>query len=352
MNNMDESKEYIHKSLVDQLKETATKLFNLFSDAYAKLNDNVNKANNEFLSLLRDANYIIKPLSFYDDELITYNRNEDFFYIIQILSLCVKASHNLWVIARHNKNKEEMNNNQNLKSYYKGKLYYYYHLAYLLGIDNKTKEIVDIFYKENEYELVEQALGEMTLLDYVFRHGLLDRYLNYEFTAEYKHYFKAYQKFRLLDNIEMDNIAKSLSYYLANNIDDDRVANIIYNSIFFECLLLEHAYITRNEVLVNKVLHLGYDYYLEIDTLYIIYTYDRERYKNYFKELKYISLERLLSLADPNGWNHLLVRDLFPSEFLKETKQNIEENIVKIDRNDKSDYRNRDDRDTPERFKK
>lgn len=344
--------DYLHKSFLAQLKESATTLFNLFSDAYKNLNEDVLKAENQFKDVLTQANYIVKALPFYDNEFISINREEDYFYIIQILSLCIKASHNLIVIARHNKDKNSQKIYKKINSIYKGKFYFYYHLVYLFNTNKKVKEVVDVFFKEVYYELVEKAIGETMVLEFSLRHNMLKNYLSYEFKDEYKHYFKAYQTMKLFDDIELDNIRKTLGMLLVKNINDERILKIIYESIFFESLLLEYAYQSNNSEVVEKVLHNGYDHYLEIDTLYIVYTYDKKRYQKYFKELKYISLSRLIELCDPKGDNHLLVEDIYPREFLDETNANCKEFIAKIDRNDKSDYRNKDERDTPLRFKK
>ena len=348
---MDDSLLYLHRSLLDQLKETATEFFNAFSEAYKNLNEDIDKAEEMFKSIINKANTILSPLPFYNDQFVGMDRSEDFFYIIQILSLCIKSTHNLYVISRHNKNETSMAIYEKISHHYKGLIFYYYHLVYLFDINKKVKEVVDVFYKEVNFTLLDRALGDMCLLDFCLRNYLLNTYLSYELKNEYKHYFKAYQEMKLLDNYEMDKISNSLGLLLSRRIKEDKVAKIIYESIFFECIVLEYAYKSKDDELVNEVFNIGYDYYLEIDTLYIVYQYDHDRYLNYFKELKYISLSRLISLCDENGYNHNLVKGLFPESFLLETLAYSKENIAKIDRNDKSDYRNKDNRDTPERFK-
>lgn len=340
---MKEYNDYIHNNLIDQLKETYTKAFNLFTVAYKNLNEDVKKAKKEFIEIINNCNFVVKSLPFYDDNFKNFNRNEDLFYIVQMLSLLVKASHNLWVIARHNNDEEEKKKYNKMKHHYKGLLYYYYHLSYLLKVERRVLDIMDVIYKEVNNELLDEALGEMTLLDFSLRNNMLERYLNYEFSSSYKHYFKAYQEFKLLDDVEYDDIAHHLAVLLKDKIKDKRIKKIIYDSIFFECLMLEYAYQNNQIYLVDDILF-GYDYYLEIDSLYIFYQYDHERYQKYFEELKYIALERFISLCDPNGRNYLLARDIFPHPFINETLELATKNIAKINRNDKNDYRNHDDR--------
>lgn len=343
---------YLRNSILLQLKDVATTIFNLFSNGYENLNKDLEKARKQFLDLTVQGEYIIKSMPFYNDQFQGTDRSEDLFYVIQIISLLVKAHHNLWVIARHNKEKEKQQHHEKIEKYYKGQLSFYYHLAYLEDVKDNVKQIIDVFYKEVQLSLLEQALGDMYLLEFVLRNNRLDEYLTYPLSNEYKHWFSAYKEMKDLAIDDINSASNSLAGMLLKYFDDERIQNIIYNSIFYECLLLEFAYQNNNNDKTHQVVELGYDRYLEIDTIYLLYKYDKERFNQVFDELKVICLERLLSKADENGKDHLIVEDLYEEQFLKATASKCEEALSKINRNDSQDIRNSDKRNTPTRFKK
>ena len=136
----------LHNAFVAQLKETATHSYNTFYRAYEMLNEDKYQSRDKFLSLMRNNDYLLASLDFYDDKFYGLDRDEDYLYIGQILTLQVKAAHNLGVIQESDK---EENTYLNRKEEYKKNLYFYY----LLGKDSKKiGEILLAFLKDVEID--------------------------------------------------------------------------------------------------------------------------------------------------------------------------------------------------------
>lgn len=105
---------------------------------------------------------------------------------------------------------------------------------------------------------------------------------------------------------------------------------ILYLCTLFEETALYYAYRHAMFDKADIIIQNGYDYYLELSTLYLIYSYDRSSYRKYMYELKYICLKRLLEKIKYFQSAHYI-----SSYFLSET-QNICKGILK--RRDVSNY--------------
>ena len=348
---MQDDNKYLHEAILNQLKETATTMYNVFSSGYENLNKDVDKAEKLFHDVLIQGDYVIKPMPFYNKSFRNLNRDEDIFYIIQILSLLTKASHNLWVIARHNKDDEGLIRFQKREQYYKAQLYFYYHLASFYDVKKQIREILDVYFKEINASFYETAYGDMFLLEFSLSNGYFDKYYEYQKDIN-KHWYTAYRRMNNLDILEVDRVRDSLAILLNERINEFKIQELLYHSIFYENLLLDYAYQHNELDTVNIIFNNGYDHYLEIDTLFLLYNYDKDRYLNSFNDLKVICLERLISKCDEDGRNYLIVKDIFPLEFLKDVAIKAKEALSHIDINDSKDYRNKVDRDTPEKFRR
>ena len=349
--NMQDDNKYLHEAILNQLKETATTMYNVFSSGYENLNKDVEKAEKLFHDVLIQGDYVIKPMPFYNKSFRNLNRDEDIFYIIQILSLLTKASHNLWVIARHNKDDEELFLFQKREKYYQAELYFYYHLAHFYKVKKQIKEILDVYYQEMDISFYETAIGDMLLLEFSLSNDFFDNYYAYQKDLN-KHWYTAYQRLNNLDILELDRVKESLAVLLNEHINEFKIQELLYHSVFYENLLLDYAYKHHYIDTINIIFNNGYDHYLEVDTLYILYMHDKDRFLSSFKELKTICLERLIAKCDEKGRNYNIVNDVFPLPFLKEVAINAKEALMHIDKNDSTDYRNRDERQTPEKFKR
>jgi len=315
---MHEEYAYLYPTYVDNLKQLATTIFNIFSDAYENLSKDVNKAEKQFQDILIQCDPFIKSLSFYNASFISLKRDEDYFYTIQILSLAIKASHNSFVIARHNKEEHKKELAINNRSYYKGLFYFYYQLTNIFKVDNKVKEVIEAFYKEVNFEYVDIAIAHLELVNYLGNNGMIDSYFASKANEDYKHWFTAYKRIKKFDNIELHNDIDSCALFLFKNIEREDIKKLIIDSIFFECVLLEYCYLINDKEKAKDVIYLQYDHYLEIDSLNIIYTYDKAFFKEIVGDLKEICKERLISKCDEKGKNHLIVEDVFEEEFFKD----------------------------------
>ena len=137
--------DYLHESIIAQLKESSTDTFNKFSSAFELLNSDKNKAKLMFLEIVKDTDYLISSMEFYKDQFKGLDRNEDYLYIGQLLNLQIKACYDLAVIFNSEKNLVEANRYNSKKDNYKKILYSYY----LLAKDNpKVGKILEIFLRE------------------------------------------------------------------------------------------------------------------------------------------------------------------------------------------------------------
>ena len=137
--------DYLHESILAQLKESSTNTFNKFSSAFELLNRDKNKSKLMFLEIVKDTDYLISSMEFYKDQFKGLDRNEDYLYIGQLLNLEIKACYDLAVIFNNEKNSVEANRYLSKKDNYKKILYSYY----LLAKDNpKVGKILEIFLRE------------------------------------------------------------------------------------------------------------------------------------------------------------------------------------------------------------
>lgn len=137
----------LHNSLLLTLKENATNAYNAFSLAYEKLNENKADSKRRFIEIIKSNDFLLSSMDYYMKLFKDIDTSEDILYVSQILVLLIKASHNLFVIARSDNNKEEMDRFLNKKEGYKDTLYFYY----LLGDDNeKLHPILEAFIKDSD----------------------------------------------------------------------------------------------------------------------------------------------------------------------------------------------------------
>lgn len=186
-------------------------------------------------------------------------------------------------------------------------------------------------------------LGDMLLMEY-YNDGVCDELL---------HWFTNY---KLLKDTKDEFILSKMSTvadFLLELIDTDDAKYILYHSNFYECMTLEEAYRRRDFASAEKIIKNGYDRYLEISTLSIIYRYDRHAFRSYVKELKRICLERIIrNTADVGTRAGNTFADIYGEDFISELRTLALASISTIDPTDASDERNHDERLTPDWLKK
>ena len=154
----------LHEAIVAQLKETATNSYNSFYRAYELLNEDKDKSKEMFIHILNNNDYLIASLDYYNDVFKDFDRSEDYLYISQILSLQIKTSQNLFVIARSEKKESEKEYYLAKKDEYKKELYFYY----LIGsVNEKIKNILEAFVKDAEISENIVLLAENRYKNYI-----------------------------------------------------------------------------------------------------------------------------------------------------------------------------------------
>ena len=137
--------DYLHESILNQLKESSTNTFNKFSTAFESLNSDVKKSKLMFLEIVKDTDYLISSMEYYKNQFKGLDRSEDYLYIGQLLNLEIKACYDLSLIFNNEKNFVEANRYASKKENYKKILYSYY----LLAKENpKVGKILEIFLRE------------------------------------------------------------------------------------------------------------------------------------------------------------------------------------------------------------
>lgn len=111
--------------------------------------------------------------------------------------------------------------------------------------------------------------------------------------------------------------------WLCSHLNTNKVNKLLYLCPLFEETALYYAYRHAMFDKADIIIQNGYDYYLELSTLYLIYSYDRSSYRKYMYELKYICLKRLIEKIKYFQSAHCI-----SSYFLSET-QNICKGILK-----------------------
>lgn len=144
----------LHTSLLMTLKESATNAYNAFSVAYEKLNENKEESKKRFIEIIKSSDFLLSSMDYYMHLFKDIDTSEDILYVSQIITLLIKASHNLIVIAKSDNNDKEIDLYDKKKESYKDLLYFYY----LLGEDNvKLQPILDAFIKDT-------GVGESNIL--------------------------------------------------------------------------------------------------------------------------------------------------------------------------------------------
>lgn len=123
-----------------------------------------------------------------------------------------------------------------------------------------------------------------------------------------------------------------LGKYFYEHYNEKRIQKLLYLCTLFEDLTLEYAYQNRNFKRAKQIIENGYDRYLELPTLYIIYKYDRNEFYNRVNDLKFKCLKNHLRLL-----RHISKTKVFEDTFIEETNRlfnDILEQSKFIDPND------------------
>ena len=146
----------LHNSFVMQLVEQATKSYNQFSRGFEIIKTNVEEAENLFQNVLKNNDYYLSSMEFYNDQFYGLDRSDELLYLGQLLSLQVKACRNLVVINRNKSIEGQALYYESRMNQYKEDLYFYNLLAKDLV---KAGPILMMFTKDAHIEdsIIEKA---------------------------------------------------------------------------------------------------------------------------------------------------------------------------------------------------
>ncbi len=223
----------------------------------------------------------------------------------------------------------------------------YLKLIRLLGINEERDNVINKMICDRYSYVYEKAILDLDTFYFCLTSNdiWLNAYIVKFKMNEYKHYFNVVERIVKENNPDIINKCNAVCKYLYENIDSKLIKRVIYHSIFYENLLLEYCYKNEYYDAIDKVVFEGYDYYLEISTLFIIRKYDYERYLNEIDSLKYICLSRIIK---ETSYKYSYLRDMYGEEFCDEINELASKSIKTIDLNDSSDPRCRKDRITPD----
>ncbi len=177
----------------------------------------------------------------------------------------------------------------------------------------------------------------------------LDFYLDNQSEKGLLHWFNGLKPLWDRADETLGRMLSDIAGFLTSHLDDIRVKRILYFSNFYETLAIAYAYNYGCYEISEKIIYNGYDYYLELSTLWLIFRFNRPAFESEIKKLKAICLERALKCsADDYYATKKYIRTLYGDEFVDEFRRIAESSLAEIDRNDDKDPRNRDGRITPE----
>jgi len=225
----------------------------------------------------------------------------------------------------------------------------------LINEMSDNTELVDFCKK-----LVRAGTGDTALshlCEFALRIKLGDKYIRGYYVdrgcGELLHWFTEYRLLKDTGNRSILSRMSTVADFLLELIDTTDAKYVLYHSNFYECITLEEAYRRRDFTSAEKIIRNGYDRYLEMSTLSIIYEYDRHAFRNYIKELKRICLERIIRNTDGVGTSAgNTFASIYGEDFTSELRTLALASLRTIDPSDKSDIRNRDERATPAWAKK
>ena len=326
--------------------DTLNKADELFKEAFDKIGDSKYEAYEKFSQLLDYGKSVLK---FYKS-FIKVNYDEESLklilpYMAMLSNRMWKACHNLKLLDDENWEKwlEECN-------YYASETLFAIKMFSLVSDDKEKKEALMGLMEDGLHRgFTYVAIAEVKLYAYCID---TENYcIKYEVERSLKdsvHWYNMYQLLRLEGDREiikcMDKIGERLCKYSLSSIYD----RVLGESNFIECIALEYAYKKGDYEKAHMILNNGYDYYLEMGTLYIMREYDYELYKSKFSELKRICLKRRIrEIKKSSSWDILNPIKLYGYHFTDELKYLCKKALEQIDPNDTSDYRNRDERKIP-----
>ena len=192
-------------------------------------------------------------------------------------------------------------------------------------------------------------LADALLFAYCINRGgkLLESYLK-QSNKILKHWYNSYRAVSLAKYERAQQSFAVVGKYLCDSVDTLIGKRLMYHSNFYECVALDYAYGKGLKDVAQKIIDNGYDFYLELGTLYIMRRYDRSQYRKKFGELKRVCLRRRLYETKNGGWLTSYITNLYGEAFCKEVAALAKAAYDSIDTQNADDYRLSEKRKTPD----
>ena len=116
---------------------------------------------------------------------------------------------------------------------------------------------------------------------------------------------------------ELESDMNLVGAWICKNLSYQDVRMLIYKSNLFEQTALLYAYKKGWYDIAKDIIYNGYDHYLELPMLFLIYKYDRGNYKESVMDLKDICKSRHYHFLKRNGW----IKKYTSNAFVEDTKE-------------------------------
>lgn len=337
---------------VKRIKETvisgALELYSSFEKAYRYVErKSLDSAKSAFERLLENGKSTISLIRDITDTHAEMLLDRDIICAaILACDMIDKSTHNLRVIALETHHSEQEERYYIINAYAKAELWFYRKVGdRIAGLalpegDDEGKMV---------YRLC-VPLSELYFFAFCIMGGkvTLGKYLSYIRGNERLHYYNVYRELAEQNDARVMEKLNTVGEYLCKTVDDLQTKRILYHSIFYESIALEYAYKNEMADVAEKIVRNGYDHYLELDTLHIIYRYERAKFYTEIGRLKRICLERAVALTgEDHFYEHRYIRNLYGDDFCDELVECAERALAALENVAEDDARLRKDRNTP-----
>jgi len=299
-----------------------------------------------FETTVSDALKIISVVRDASEKLLAIGMNDICSGVLGYLDIVRKAAHNLWVMALERRGQADEKEADEFSFRICSEYLYFDEFNTVRNGKARAES-------PKEAELWSNRLciptADLRVFAGCIRAGKIevDKYLGY-CEGRFMHWYNAYTEMRKMREPSVLNDMVTIAEYIIANFNDIRVRRLVYNSNFYECLALDHAFGLSDKETSESIVRNGYDHFLEIETLYIIRKFSRRQYDAELLRLKVICLKHIDINAMKNRYMRDFYHELYGDIFCDELSKKVKEQMKNIDTSDMSDVRNRAKRLIPE----
>ena len=327
----------------------ALDIYEDFKKAYSYIEaasfDSAKRRFEQLLSENEELLALIRRLTDKDGKLLL---ERDILYaVVLALEMVDKSTHNLWVIQLKADRGKEAELLYNRNAYAKAELIFYRKLA-------KVFDACDLESEEESGKIVHRfckPLSELYFFAFCIDGGdeTLEKYLSSVRGKEGMHCYNVYREIIKQNTQQAVEKINTVGEYLCQTVDSLATKRILYHSIFYESAALEYAYKNGLYDAADKILGCGYDHYRELDTLHLVFRYEKDRFNREEKDLKKLCLERGIALTGENYfYEHRYIRNLYGDDFCDEFVGAAEHALADLKNAAPDDPRLRNNRSTPD----